>query len=486
MNSLIVITLFLFGSAYSLNILIFTAPTSGNLNPFLALGEKLVDRGHHVVVSTIGTACLDKGLSSVNMSQLLMDYNQFPTERGFNLETFSYVKKFLGTLGYSMFNTADNALSESDYDLIIGISMFFPGVSLSLAQKYNIKLIYFQPNAPTQWMLLPSYPHPSLFLNINPDDINQSFKSRFYSYVGNRAVFMVDIITGYYCGLSLNEMMIGPGIKYPLLISSVIGYEYPRTAYPLEHYVGPIIKKTTTDIPIDILTWLNSKEPDSVIFISMGSVFDLTNDEYEIIKNSILKTNYSAIWSLKKKDSKIQSNERILIKNWLPQSEILEHKSIKFAILHGGNGGISEALVNEKPMIIIPIGAEQHANAARVEYFKYGLHISRGELSVEKLIDSINTVTSFKNNLKRISHKFKLSGGGERSVDLIEYYSEFGYDHEVPVFAKYNWSFITNLNLDVLLFLSTITLLYIYITYKILSICLSICCCCCKKRNNKK
>ena len=45
---------------------------------------------------------------------------------------------------------------------------------------------------------------------------------------------------------------------------------------------------------------------------------------------------------------------------------------------------------------------------------------------------------------------FQEAGGGvERAARLIEHYSEVGYDHLVPAYAKYDWTWIQYHNADV-------------------------------------
>lgn len=44
---------------------------------------------------------------------------------------------------------------------------------------------------------------------------------------------------------------------------------------------------------------------------------------------------------------------------------------------------------------------------------------------------------------------FELAGGGKRAADLVEFYEEVGYDHLIPSYVRYNWSWIQSCNLDV-------------------------------------
>ncbi len=56
-------------------------------------------------------------------------------------------------------------------------------------------------------------------------------------------------------------------------------------------------------------------------------------------------------------------------------------------------------------------------------------------------------------NLSRVSKIFQQAGGVEKVGDLIEHYMDVGYDHLVPSYVKYNWSWIEYYNADIKLIL---------------------------------
>ena len=44
---------------------------------------------------------------------------------------------------------------------------------------------------------------------------------------------------------------------------------------------------------------------------------------------------------------------------------------------------------------------------------------------------------------------YKFAGGAKRAADLVEFYEDVGYEHLVPSFVKYKWSWVQYYNVDV-------------------------------------
>lgn len=55
----------------------------------------------------------------------------------------------------------------------------------------------------------------------------------------------------------------------------------------------------------------------------------------------------------------------IMVKQWLPQQEILAHQNLKVFVTHGGLFSVMEALYTDTVMVGIPLATDQFANLAR-------------------------------------------------------------------------------------------------------------------------
>lgn len=287
----------------------------------------------------------------------------------------------------------------------------------------------------------------------------------------------LDKIKHFCNNISHSYFTSAPSTHLPQIIPSSIGLEYPRTISSLTHYVGPVLTKCPDALPADLQSWLNKKEDNSVIYISMGSHMPVSKQMGAAVIIAIAKTSYSAVWTVINSGALVEGQEidqnQFFITNWVPQLSILGDSAIRMAILHGGTNGIHEALYNEVPIIVLPHFGDQMYLAGRVYHNNLGVYIPSTELSATSISAAIKEIDDnmsyYSLNIKRLKRIFIQAGGVERAADLVEYYEAVGYSHLVPAYAKYNWNFVQYYNIDVYL-LSTI----------LLSIFLCICCSCCK------
>jgi rhamnosyltransferase subunit B len=78
----------------------------------------------------------------------------------------------------------------------------------------------------------------------------------------------------------------------------------------------------------------------------------------------------------------------LLVLPYAPYSQIFPRSAL---IVHqGGSGTTGEALRSGRPMLIVPYGWDQPDNAARVERLGTGLHVARGDYSVDSAAASLN------------------------------------------------------------------------------------------------
>ena len=252
------------------------------------------------------------------------------------------------------------------------------------------------------------------------------------------------------------------GVTHPVLLNTVLGFEYPRPLLPLMHYTGPLFMRGYTPLDPQLQGWLEDKREKSVVYISMGSMAELTSEQGRSILEGIMAShyNYSVIWSLRESNKNAIEEvkidpKRTFIASWVSQFTMLQHKAVAMAILHCGIGGVQEALYNKVPVICVPYGYDQFDTAARLEDWGLGVRISSTNLNAKEVSDAVERVGSgeFDNKVKKMSIILRASGGTKEAADLVELYAEVGHDHGVPAIMKHQWNWIEYYNKDMYWFI---------------------------------
>ncbi|CAI9108461.1 OLC1v1008050C1 [Oldenlandia corymbosa var. corymbosa] len=120
----------------------------------------------------------------------------------------------------------------------------------------------------------------------------------------------------------------------------------------------------------DILRWLDSKEINSVVYISFGSLANLGKDQMEEIGRGLVSSNCNFLWVVRSTEVDKVPNELIseaedrgLIVNWCPQLEVLAHEAVGCFVTHCGWNSTMEALSLGVPMVTMPVWVDQTTNS---------------------------------------------------------------------------------------------------------------------------
>ncbi|CAA2961352.1 scopoletin glucosyltransferase-like [Olea europaea subsp. europaea] len=139
----------------------------------------------------------------------------------------------------------------------------------------------------------------------------------------------------------------------------------------------------------ECLEWLNSKEPNSVVYICFGSIATFTSKQLHEIANGVEISGQKFVWVVRKgKDEDQNENwlpegfeERtrdkgLIIRGWAPQLLILENKAIGGFVTHCGWNSTLEGVCSGVPMVTWPVFAEQFFNEKLVtEVLRIGVSV---------------------------------------------------------------------------------------------------------------
>lgn len=183
-------------------------------------------------------------------------------------------------------------------------------------------------------------------------------------------------------------------------------------------FIGPIIydRKENIDFPFEKLK--NKK----VVYISLGTVFNDTNDNlYDIFFKTFADADVVVVMTTYNIDiSKFKIPENFIVKNYVPQSEILKYTDV--AITHAGMNSASDLLYNNVPFVAIPIGADQPYMAERASELDAAISLDKNTITSEILrdaVEKVQTEPSYLENIKKISNSFKEAGGYKKAIEEI-------------------------------------------------------------------
>ncbi|KAL3614238.1 hypothetical protein CASFOL_042312 [Castilleja foliolosa] len=122
----------------------------------------------------------------------------------------------------------------------------------------------------------------------------------------------------------------------------------------------------------ECLTWLDSKKPDSVVYVCFGSITNFTPAQLQETAAGLEASGQDFIWVVRRgkdeEDWLPQGYEErtkgkgLIIRGWAPQVMILDHPSIRAFVTHCGWNSTLEGICAGVPMVTWPVFAEQFYN----------------------------------------------------------------------------------------------------------------------------
>jgi glucuronosyltransferase len=502
-------------SSSQLNVLMISS-SSSHAYLLMALGEELATRGHNVSFCTtdggymsVKDKVINSGMNYISAGVIttVETPNQLTSKirESKGLEKIKAMidmsSKLKDVLGFDvMLNyTLNNDLHQ--WDVIVVEEMFKYSITC-IAASQGVKVIGTGTREVVENMI--PWSNPFIGLGYSSD---MSFSNRLVNEIIQIILKTIGVIfsqgvefkmmgskfTNQLCKDTFRWRPV-EGWEYPFIISTVMGLEYPRPLAPMTDYVGPILSQKALDqsLPEDINQWLNNKGERSVIYISMGSHVIESSTLAKALIDGTMDSNYSVIWSLKKPNQTLIEDldkDKYFISSWLPQVTVLRHKSISMAILHGGPNGIQEALYYGIPCINLPHLGDQYDWAVRVADAGVGINLNTSHIESSTIIkEAIEEIESgdYRSKADKMKIIMRRGGGAKKAADLVEYYTEVGYDHLLAAPIKYKWNWIQYYNIDVYITLMCLVLVCVWMGRMCCKCCHYYCCCCSMKKKLKK
>lgn len=194
----------------------------------------------------------------------------------------------------------------------------------------------------------------------------------------------------------------------------------------------------------EILNWLDTKSPNSVIYISFGSELMPTLQEHEEISKALKEiSSQNFIWVISKNqdyypsglESKV-GKRGLVIHGWAPQLLILSHPSTGGCMFHCGWNSTMEAIAQGVPLLAWPIRGDNFYNAKSIVYhLKIGHMVSSSRENIglkkvkkEEIIQGIKGLMEDKqvlDRVKELSEKFRNANFSVGSTAALQDFKDF-------------------------------------------------------------
>ncbi|KAF7845129.1 UDP-glycosyltransferase 74G1-like [Senna tora] len=131
------------------------------------------------------------------------------------------------------------------------------------------------------------------------------------------------------------------------------------------------------------MKWLNEKPKRSVVYVSFGSLANLSENQMEEMAWGLRESECYFVWVVREsEESKLpkdftkmtSSSEKGIIVTWCPQLQVLSHEAVGCFVTHCGWNSTLEALCLGVPMVGVPQWTDQNTNAKFIkDVWKIGI-----------------------------------------------------------------------------------------------------------------
>ena len=256
--------------------------------------------------------------------------------------------------------------------------------------------------------------------------------------------------------------------------------DYPRPTMPNMVEIGGLtVKQSSGRLPLDITNFIDGAEK-GVILVTFGSILSHIPAHMAQKFHTAFRRldGYRVIWGLNNVDD-VKLPDNVMIRQWLPQNDILAHPSVKLFITHCGKNGQYEAVYHAVAMIGLPVIGDGYYNAKRIAHKGFGLSMNLRDFTADQLLDNIHKILqdkSYKDRITKASEIFRsqVQSPVERATFWIEHVCRFGGDHLRS--AGNDLALYSYLMLDVLAVILVIVHIIIFLFYKLLKLIANRCC----------
>ncbi|KZV45811.1 UDP-glucuronosyltransferase [Dorcoceras hygrometricum] len=178
------------------------------------------------------------------------------------------------------------------------------------------------------------------------------------------------------------------------------------TVGPL-HKMAPLSRTSLIKEENYCLAWLDKQAYRSVIYVSLGSLATIEEEELQELAWGLANSEQPFLWVIRPasingsewieclpKDFEERTRERGCVVQWAPQKDVLSHPGIGGFLTHCGWNSTLESICEGVPMICRPCFADQLVDSRYLTHvWRVGLELEKtsGRTGIEKAVRKILT-----------------------------------------------------------------------------------------------
>ncbi|XP_064546674.1 UDP-glucosyltransferase 2-like isoform X2 [Drosophila montana] len=492
---------------------VFTSHSPSHLIIHMSVMKALAEEGHNVtVVSTSQPKVTHKSIKHIVIpltaaeEKVISDgMTAMAKEKPSMVTTMKSLFGSLSMLIYKQVDVLEDKRltdlyknKDNKFDAVV-VGFFFNFYQVGLGAKFNCPLILSWTGAPMLQIndavgnpeLVATVP--SMNVPVLPGQV-MDFKKRLANF-GSSMFFR---LLGFYLEVLNVQFYDRLWGKDPTMISYEEAKKNVSLAFCNSHAIseGPIrpnvpaiieiggiqIKDKPDPLPQDIKEFLDNAKHGAILF-SLGSNLKGDHIQPELIGKifeALSSIKQNVIWKWDDLKNLPGKSANILYKKWLPQDDILAHPNIKLFITHAGKGGVAESQYHGKPMLALPVFADQPGNADKLVQAGYGLRIDLFTLEVDEFKGAIKEILKNPSYTTKVQQFSKLYRDRPISArDSVIYWVNYVLRHHGAGHMQsplVHMNFISSHNLDVYLLLTAIVIVIVLISTVVLKFFWRKCC----------
>lgn len=236
-------------------------------------------------------------------------------------------------------------------------------------------------------------------------------------------------------------------LEYSSLVKLQELYQVPFFPIGPMHKMAPAKSSSLVKDDNNCIEWLEKQAPNSVIYVSLGSIATMDEKELTEMAWGLAKSDQPFLWVIRTglvcgseaslpEGFRDHTRDRACIVRWAPQREVLAHHAVGAFWSHCGWNSTLESICQGVPIICQPYFGDQKVNARYLTH-EWGAGIEMGEVmnrtDIAKAIRRVleeeegkemrQKVTALKEQIK---HCMKEGGSSYNSLNqLVQFISSF-------------------------------------------------------------